>query len=67
MKIKEVTQNDTSALYEALDTNNDTGVATERLVEMVDAHKSDNWTSHYSVKEVMDAMRQYRESVKNGE
>ena len=43
MKIKEVTQNESEALYEALDAENDTGVSTKNLVKMVAAHKSNKW------------------------
>ena len=43
MKIKEVTQNESEALYEALDAENDTGVATADLVKIVDAHKKNEW------------------------
>lgn len=66
MKIKEVTQNEADALYEALDVDNDTGVATEKLVEMVEAHKSDNWTTYTSVSDLMEAMREYRKNFKQG-
>lgn len=66
MKIKEVTQNEADALYEAIDANNDTGVATEKLVEMVDAHNSDDWTTYNSVSDLMEAMRKYRENFKQG-
>ena len=43
MKIKEVTQNESEALYEALDAENDTGVSTKNLVKMVASHKNDKW------------------------
>jgi hypothetical protein len=48
MKIKEVTQNDAEALYEAIDAENDTGVATNHLVRMVDSHKQNKWKTFES-------------------
>lgn len=48
MKIKEVTQNDADALYEALDTENDTGVSTKNLVRIVEAHVENKWKTFES-------------------
>lgn len=44
MKIKEVTKTNRQALYEELDVDNNTGYATEVLVEVVEAHHADQWT-----------------------
>lgn len=43
MKINEVTKTNREALFEELDQNNDTGVATENLVAIVEAHQADVW------------------------
>jgi len=51
MKLNDVTKTDDEALYEALDTDNDTGVSTENLVKMAKADKSDEWTRYSSVDE----------------
>lgn len=48
MKIKEVTQNEANALYEAIDAENNTGVATDNLVRMVNAHKENKWKTFES-------------------
>lgn len=48
MKIKEVTQNEADALYEAIDAENDTGISTKNLVKMVAAHKSNKWKTFES-------------------
>lgn len=48
MKIKEVTQNEADALYEAIDAENDTGVATDNLVRMVNSHKENQWKTFES-------------------
>lgn len=43
MKIKEVTKTNREALFEEMDRDNDTGVATENLVAIVEAHNADVW------------------------
>ncbi len=48
MKIKEVTQNKSQALYEALDAENDTGVSTNDLVKIVEAHNENKWKTFES-------------------
>lgn len=43
MRVNEVTQLEGEKLFEALDATNDTGVATDDLVKMVNAHRSHKW------------------------
>jgi hypothetical protein len=43
MKITEVTKTNREALFEELDRDNETGVATENLVAIVEAHRADVW------------------------
>ena len=43
MKINEVTKTNQEALFEQLDKDNDTGVATETLVSVIEAHRADVW------------------------
>ena len=63
MKLNDVTKTDDEALYEALDTDNQSGVGTDTLVKMVNSHKSDNWQSVTSVKDAIDVMRNYRKNM----
>jgi hypothetical protein len=44
MKSSEFTQLNGQMLYEALDQNNDTGVATDGLVRIVEAHRNNVWS-----------------------
>lgn len=46
MKLAEVTLNtqDQTALFESLDTSNNTEFATKDLVNIVNAHTANNWT-----------------------
>jgi len=62
MKRNDVTNYNDNALYEAIDTDNQSGVSTDDLVEMVNSHNSDNWQTVTSVKDAMDAMRNYRKN-----
>ena len=43
MKINEVTKTNKQALFEELDSSNDTGYDTKVLVEVVEAHRADVW------------------------
>jgi Ca2+-binding EF-hand superfamily protein len=43
MRVNEVTQLEGEKLFEALDATNDTGVDTNDLVKMVNAHRSNKW------------------------
>lgn len=44
MKINEVAYKNSQALFEELDKDNDTGISTEDLVKIVEAHNSTEWT-----------------------
>jgi hypothetical protein len=43
MKINEVTKTNREALFEQLNQDNDTGIATENLVSIVEAHRAGVW------------------------
>lgn len=49
MKINEITQLRGQHLFEALDSANDTGVATADLVRVVDAHRQNVWSAPVDV------------------
>ena len=55
MKINEVAYKNAQALFEELDQDNDTGVSTDDLVKIVEAHNSMNWSKSMTMEE-MDAM-----------
>jgi hypothetical protein len=46
MKITEVTQSSTKAIFESIDADNNSGFLTEDLVGIVKAHQADQWQSH---------------------
>lgn len=43
MRINEITRLEGKALYEAIDAENDTGVKTDDLVKIVEAHRKGEW------------------------
>lgn len=43
MRINEIVKLEGKALHEAIHAENDTGVKTEDLVKMVEAHRKDEW------------------------
>jgi hypothetical protein len=43
MRINEITRLEGKKLYEALDSDNDTGAKTEDLVKIVEAHRKGEW------------------------
>lgn len=46
MKINEVTQPSTKAIFESIDATNNSGFLTEDLVGVVKAHQADQWQSY---------------------
>lgn len=54
MRTDEVTRLEGKQLFEALEASNDTGVKTESLVKMVEAHRSDKW-QRFETNEAFDA------------
>lgn len=51
MKVNEVAKTEDEALYEALDADNNTGVSTDTLVNIVKADRANEWTRYNSVSE----------------
>lgn len=60
MKITEITQLRGQRLYEALDSGNDTGVATSDLVRVVEAHRNNVWSEPVSAESYLQALREGR-------
>lgn len=54
MRVNEVTQLEGKKLFEALDATNDTGVNTNDLVKMVNAHRSNKW-QRFETGEALDS------------
>ncbi len=54
MRVNEVIQLEGQKLFEALDASNDTGVATENLVKIVEAHRANEW-KRFDTNEAFDA------------
>lgn len=59
MKITEVTRPRGQALWEALDTDNDTGFLTEDLVRILQAHESACWSPAQTADELIHEMDQW--------
>jgi len=64
MKITEVTKTNRQALYEELDATNDTGYATETLVNIVETHRADQWEE--LTEEAWEAMKKQILEANNG-
>lgn len=54
MKINEIAPLKGKALFEAIDQENDTGVRTEDLVRIVEAHRENKWQRFDSVDALME-------------
>lgn len=52
MRIDEVVRLEGRQLFEAIDSANNTGVKTENLVKMVEAHRREDWRVFESAEEV---------------
>ena len=63
MKINDVTKTEDEALYETLDTDNDTGVSTDNLVKMVKAHRADNWSRYDNVEDFIKNLEELTASM----
>lgn len=56
MKITEVQQPSTCALFESLDQDNDTGMLTEDLVRIVREHQTGAWSQPMSAAELLESL-----------
>lgn len=53
MRVNEVTRLEGKKLFEALDKGNDTGVATENLVRVVEAQRKNEWQAFESADDLL--------------
>lgn len=56
MKITEVQQSSTRALFESLDQDNDTGMLTEDLVRIVREHQTGTWSQPMTADELLESL-----------
>lgn len=56
MKITEVQQPSTRALFESLDQDNDTGLLTEDLVRIVREHQAARWSQPMTADELLESL-----------
>lgn len=56
MKITEVQQPSTRALFESLDQDNDTGMLTEDLVRIVREHQTGTWSQPMTADELLESL-----------
>jgi hypothetical protein len=56
MKITEVQQLSTRALFENLDQDNDTGLLTEDLVRIVREHQTGTWSQPMTADELLESL-----------
>lgn len=54
MRVNEVLRLEGAQLHEALDAENNTGIATENLVKIVEAHRANEW-KRFDTNEAFDA------------
>jgi hypothetical protein len=59
MRINELTRLEGKKLYEALDSDNDTGVKTADLVKIVEAHRKNEWKTF----ETIESFEQYLDQL----
>lgn len=60
MKINEVTQMSDKALFEAIDKDNDSGIATFDLVKVVRADQANQWSDPMSADDFLAKMSNWR-------
>jgi hypothetical protein len=57
MRINEVQQPSDRALFESIDTENNTGFLTEDLVQVVRTHQANEWSRPMTAQELLESLK----------
>jgi len=57
MRINEVQQPSSKALFESIDAENNTGYLTEDLVQVVRTHQANEWSEPMTAEELLESLK----------